>query len=151
MVVRHDDSMVKVTFQYMLLVATIVATGSFSALSPQMSKFTNAAYENLASIATLSAAVPLTPENILSSQFAQRDGDLTLRETQLLERERSLGLKYDEAIAQNKRLTLYVLGGVTTLLLFLILLNFYLDLKRDEEDRKGGRPTDHRGEFTTRL
>jgi hypothetical protein len=152
MVVQHNDGAVKVTFQYIFLVAAIVVAGNFAANDVSLKKFTNAAYENLASVATLSVGVPVTPENTLALQFAQRDGELTAREAQLLERERSLGAKYDEAIAHNKRLTLYVLGSVTFLLLLLILLNFYLDLKRGEGDRKESRPTaDHHGEFTTRL
>jgi hypothetical protein len=151
MVVRHNDSMIGVTFQYIFLVAAIVGAGHFASSGVSVDRFTNAAYENLASIATLSVGVPVTPENTLALQFAQRDGELTAREAQLLERERSLGVKYDEAIAHNKRLTLSVLGSVTFLLLLLILLNFYLDLKRNEEDRGESRPADHHGEFTTRL
>ncbi len=151
MVVRHNDSLLRVTFQYMLLVAVIVTLGRFAVGGVLLGTWTNATYENLASIAMLSASVPVTPENTLALQFEQRDSELSAREEQLLERERLLGAKYDEAIAHNKRLTLYVLGSVTFLLLLLILLNFYLDLKRGEGDRVGGRNTDHHGEFTTRL
>jgi hypothetical protein len=151
MVVQHNDGAVKVTFQYIFLVAAIVVAGNFAASDISLKKLTSVAYENLASVATLSVGVPVTPENTLALQFAQRDGELTAREAQLLERERSLGVKYDEAIAHNKRLTLSVLGSVTFLLLLLILLNFYLDLKRNEEDRGESRPADHHGEFTTRL
>lgn len=151
MVVRHNDGALKVTFQYIFLVAAIIVAGNFTARDISLQKLSIGAYENLANVAMISVGVPATPENTLALQLAQREGDLTQRESQLIERERSLGTKYEEAIAQNKRLTLYVLGSVTFLLLLLILLNFYLDLKRDEEDRSGSRPIEHRGEFTTRL
>lgn len=151
MVAWHNDSMTRVTFRYLLLVAVIIATAHLAAGGGPLGRLTNAAYENLASVATLSASVPPSPENTLALQLSQREGDLTAREAQLLEREKALGAKYDEAIAHNKRLTLYVLGSVTFLLLLLILLNFYLDLKRDKEDRKEEQHTDHRGEFMIRL
>lgn len=153
MTIRQNDSIFSVTLQYALLVGAIVVSGQLAASGVSLSALTSAAYQNLASIATLSASVPATRENTLALQFLQKEGDLTLREQELIERERSLGLKYDAMIAQNKRLTLYVLGSVTFLLLLLILLNFYLDIRRDEEDRAGRRlvDTDHHAEFTTRL
>ena len=91
------------------------------------------AYQNLANVASFSAAIEQTPVNTLAQQFDQKGKELTAREAQLLLREQELGAKYQESIDSNRRLTLYVLGGITLLLLLLIFMNFYYDIKREEE------------------
>ena len=109
------------------------------------------AYENVASVASMSAAVPPSEYSNLAMQFAQKEGELTSREQALLAREQAFGAQYQEAIDANKRLTLYVVGGVTALLLLLIFLNFYLDLQRGKSETQKEMSHDHSGEFTTRL
>lgn len=136
--------------QYIFLVGIIVATGRFGLHEISTVPLTWNAYENLASIATMSVAVAPNEYSMLAQQFTQKEGELTAREHALLLREEALGAKYQEEIDANKRSTLLLFAGTTLLLLLLILFNFFLDLKREKNP---SRPNEegHHGEFTTRL
>ena len=133
MVVWHTESKKKVTMQYLALVFAVVLTTEIASGGIPLKSFALSAYQNLASVASLSAAIEQNPVNTLAQQFDQKGKELTAREAQLLLREQELGAKYQESIESNRRLTLYVLGGITLLLLLLIFMNFYYDIKREEE------------------
>ena len=133
MVVWHTESKKKVTMQYLALVFAVVLTTEIASGGIPLKSFALSAYQNLASVASLSAAIEQTPVNTLAQQFDQKGKELTAREAQLLLREQELNAKYQESIESNRRLTLYVLGGITLLLLLLIFMNFYYDIKREEE------------------
>ena len=133
MVVWHTESKKKVTMQYLALVFAVVLTTEIASGGIPLKSFALSAYQNLASVASLSAAIEQTPVNTLAQQFDQKGKELTAREEQLLLREQELDAKYQESIESNRRLTLYVLGGITLLLLLLIFMNFYYDIKREEE------------------
>ena len=133
MVVWDAESKKKVTMQYLALVFAVVLTTEIASGDIPLKSFALSAYQNLASVASLSAAIEQTPVNSLAQQFDQKERELTAREAQLLLREQELDAKYQESIESNRRLTLYVLGGITLLLLLLIFMNFYYDIKREEE------------------
>ena len=133
MVVWHTESKKKVTMQYLALVFAVVLTTEIASGDIPLKSFALSAYQNLASVASLSAAIEQTPVNSLAQQFDQKGKELTAREAQLLVREQALDAKYQESIDSNRRLTLYVLGGITLLLLLLIFMNFYYDIKREAE------------------
>ena len=136
MVVWIHESKRKIALQYTLLVALVVVTSSLG-IGATFKELAVSAYQNLANVSSLSAAVPPTEINMLAQQFDQKQKELTEREKQLLIREQDLDEKYQESIAANRRLTIYVLSGVTMVLLLLIFLNFYFDVKREEEREKG--------------
>ena len=149
---RNKGSIIKIFLLYAVLVIFPVIGGELAATQQvHVGLFTKAAYENLANISTLSVSVPPNPESTLALQLMQREGDLSARESALVEREKEFGAKYEDEIAHNKRLTLFVMGGVSVLLLILILLNFFLDMKRGQTEEAEKQHADHRGEFTTRL
>lgn len=104
------------------------------------------AYQNIAAISTMNAAVPSNPYNSLAMQFDQKEKELSTREQELMQKEEILSAKIEEANAVNRRMVVFVLGGVTILLLLLILLNFYFDVKREE-----GRTRDHHEEGNHEL
>ncbi len=119
--------------QYLALVFAVVFTTEIASGNIPLRSFALSAYQNLADVAALSAAIEPTPVNMLAQQFDLKEKELTAREAELLEREKQLDAKYQESIDSNRRLTLYVLGGVTLLLVLLIFMNFYYDIKREEE------------------
>lgn len=137
MVVLRHESKQKVTMQYLALVFAVVLTTEIVSGDIPFKSFAVSTYQNLANVASLSAGVPETQLNMLAQQFDQKEKELTAREQELLDREKELDAKYQESIDANRRLTLYVLGGVTILLLLLIFLNFYYDIRREEEREKG--------------
>lgn len=155
MVVLIHESKRKIAFQYTALILGVVLVSQLGIHDISVGKLATNAYENLANVASMSASIPPNDFNILAAQFSQKENELTQREQDLLAREANLDAKYQEQIAANKRLTLYVLGGMTILLIMLIFLNFYFDIKREEAREKevgvehGAVP--HDAKFTTEL
>ena len=137
MVVWHHESKGKVAAQYTALIAAIVLVSQSGVTQNSWKQVAMSAYQNLADVSAISAAVPSNEFNSLAQQFKQRDQELSAREQALIAHEADLDQRYQEMIAANKHLTLYVLGGVTFLLLLLIFLNFYFDILREEEREKG--------------
>ena len=133
MVVWLGQSKSKVTMQYGALVAAIVMVTQLGLGDISYKRHAISAYQNLANVSSISVGVPPTEINMLAQQFDQKQKELTAREEALLDREKDLDAKYQESIEANRRLTLYVLSGVTILLLLLIFMNFYYDIKREEE------------------
>ena len=133
MALWHTESKKKVTMQYLALVFAVLFTTEIASGDIPLKSFALSAYQNLANVSSLSAAIEPTPVNMLAQQFELKEKELTAREAELLEREKQLDAKYQESIDANRRLTLYVLGGITLLLLLLIFMNFYYDIKREEE------------------
>lgn len=136
MVVWLGQSKSKVTMQYGALVAAIVIVTQLGLGDISYKRLAISAYQNLANVSSISVGVPPTEINMLAQQFDQKQKELTAREEALLEREKDLDAKYQESIEANRRLTLYVLSGVTILLLLLIFMNFYYDVKREEEHER---------------
>jgi hypothetical protein len=145
------DARTKAVFQTFVLMVALVTVLHMAQDGTSLGAMARNAYENVASVSSMSVAVPPSEYSYLAMQFAQKEGELTSREQALLAREQAFGAQYQEAIDANKRLTLYVLGGVTALLLLLILVNFYLDIQREKGEIKKEVHRDHSGEFTTRL
>lgn len=149
------ESKRKIAFQYTALIVGVVLVSQLGIHNISFGKLATNAYENLANVASMSASIPPNDFSVLAAQFSQKENELTQREQDLLAREASLDAKYQEQIAANKRLTLYVLGGMTMLLIMLIFLNFYFDIKREEAREKeagGGHGTmPHDAKFTTQL
>ena len=119
------ESKRKIAFQYTAIIAGVVLVSQLAIHDISFGKLATNAYENLANVSSMSASIPPNDFNVLATQFTQKENELTQREQDLLAREASLDAKYQEQIAANKRLTLYVLGGMTILLVMLIFLNFY--------------------------
>lgn len=76
----------------------------------------------------ITAGVEKNPINTLAQNLRQKDLALTERERLLVEEESRLVRN------GNTQDLSFLIIGFGTLLLFLILLNFYLDLKRKKED-----------------
>lgn len=149
------ESKRKIAFQYTAIIAGVILVSQLGIHDISFGKLATNAYENLANVASMSASIPPNDFNVLATQFSNKENELTQREQDLLAREASLDAKYQEQIAANKRLTLYVLGGMTLLLVLLIFLNFYFDIKREEAREKGagvehGAMPNH-AKFTTQL
>lgn len=155
MVVFIHESKRKIAFQYTALIAGVVLVSQLAINDISFGKLATNAYENLANVASMSASIPPNDFNILAAEFSKKENELTQREQDLLAREAGLDAKYQEQIAANKRLTLYVLGGMTLLLVMLIFLNFYFDIKREEarENEVGveNGTLPHDATFTTKL
>ena len=155
MVVLMHESKRKIAFQYSALIAGVVLVSQLGLHDISFGKLATNAYENLANVASMSASIPQNDFNILATEFSKKENELTQREQDLLAREAGLDAKYQEQIAANKRLTLYVLGGMTLLLVMLIFLNFYFDIKREEaREREEGADRGslpHDATFTTQL
>lgn len=151
MVAFPADTRIKTAFQSIVLAVALLMALHIAQSETPFSAIAKNAYENVASVASMSAAVPPTEYSYLALQFAQKEEELTTREQALLAREQAFGAQYQRTIDANKRLTLSVLGGVTLLLLALILMNFYLDMQRGKRETKREVGRDHSGEFTTRL
>jgi NADH:ubiquinone oxidoreductase subunit 6 (subunit J) len=145
------DARIKAAFQSFVLVGALMMVFYMAQDGVSFPAMAKNAYENIASVSSMSAAVPPSEYSYLAMQFAQKEGELTSREQALIAREQAFGAQYQEAMDANKRLTLFVLGGVTILLLSLILANFYLDAQRGKGETKKEVSHDHAGEFTTRL
>lgn len=120
-------------YRYGVIVLAIVVVSQLGIQETSVKALAVSTYQNLANIASLNATVPPNEYNTLAMQFDQKDKELTLRETQLIDREKELDAKYLEEIAATKRFTFYSVGGITLLLIFFIFLNFYFDIKREEE------------------
>lgn len=155
MVVLMHESKRKIAFQYTAIIAGVILVSQLGIHDISFGKLATNAYQNLANVASMSASIPQNDFNVLATQFSNKENELTQREQDLLAREASLDAKYQEQIASNKRLTLYVLGGMTLLLVLLIFLNFYFDIKREEAREKESGP-EHRAlphdtKFTTEL
>ena len=150
MVVWLHESKRKTSFQYAAIIAAIVLVSQLSVHDLSLKKLAVTAYQNLASVASLSAAVQPNEYNVLATELEQKNIELTTREQDLIKREQALGEQYQREIDANKRLTLYVLGGVTAFLLLMIFLNFYFDVKREEE-RERTANTMGSGNTPTRL
>ena len=133
MVLWLRQSKSRVAMQYGALVAAVVIVAQLGLGDISYKQIAISAYQNLANVSSISVGVPPTEINLLAQQFDQKQKELTAREEALLEREKDLDEKYQESIEANRRLTLYVLSGVTILLLLLIFMNFYYDVKREEE------------------
>jgi hypothetical protein len=145
------DARTKAAFQSFVLTTAFVTMLYLAQDGTPFGVMAKNAYENVAGVASMSAAVPPTEYSYLALQFAQKEDELTTREQALLAREQAFGAQYQKTIDANKRLTLSVLGGVTLLLLALILINFYLDMQRRKSETKREVSRGHSGEFTTRL
>ncbi len=148
------ESKRKIAFQYTAIIAGVILVTQLGVHDITFGKLATNAYENLANVASMSASIPPNDFNVLAAQFTNKENELTQREQDLLAREASLDAKYQEQIASNKRLTLYVLGAMTLLLVLLIFLNFYFDIKREEAREKeaiahGALP--HDAKFTTQI
>lgn len=130
------ESKRKIAFQYTAIIAGVILVTQLGVHDISFGKLATNAYENLANVASMSATIPPNDFNVLATQFTNKENELTQREQDLLAREVGLDAKYQEQIAANKRLTLYVLGGMTSLLILLIFLNFYFDIKREEAREK---------------
>ncbi len=153
MVAELHTSKYKISLQYGAIIAGIVLVSQLGVNNVSIGKLATSAYDNLANVASMSASVAPNQYNTLALQFDQKDKELSAREQDLMKREQNLDIKYQEAIAANKRTVLYVLGGITLLLLLLILLNFYFDVKREEDHEREAIVSHphHEGGFTTQL
>ncbi len=151
MVALTIDARTKAAFQSFVLMAGLFTMLHIAQDGTPLGVMTKNAYENVASVSSMSAAVPPSEYSYLAMQFAQKEGELTSREQALLAREEAFGAQYQQAIDANKRLTLFVLGGVTIFLLLLIFANFYFDMQRGKNKARQEISANHTGEFTTRL
>lgn len=123
----------KYRFRYATLIIAIMIFGQTQISYAQFSRIASLAYQNLANVASMNATITPNPYNTLAQQFEQKDRELTLREQELIAREKMLDAKYQEEIASSRRTMLFTIGGVTLILILLILANFYFDIKREEE------------------
>jgi hypothetical protein len=120
-------------FRYATLIIAIVIFGQLQLPHVSFSQMASSAYQNLANVSSINAAVPPNEYNTLAQQFSEKDRELTAREQELIAREKALDAKYQEEIASTKRTTLLTILGATVILILLILANFYFDIKREEE------------------
>lgn len=148
MVVVLQQSKGKVFLQYVSLVAILVFVTQFVPNGLSAQKVQDFAYANAAAVIGMGATIQPNEFNSLAQSLEQKQTELTEREKSLIAREEALGREYRETIASNNRLTLMVIGGVTLILITLILLNFYLDWKRGIS---AAHPKPHEGELQTRL
>lgn len=139
-----------VSVRYGAIIFGVVLVGQIGMQHTSLGSLAVAAYQNLATVASMSAAVLPNEYNSLAVQLDQKDKELTDREQELLRQEAVLDAKIEEATAANKRLTIIVLGSVTALLLILIFLNFYFDVKREESHERKASEEEHH-EFSTKL
>lgn len=140
----------KIAGQYLALIVAIVLLGQFSLPETALRAVRDSAFQNMAAVATgLGAAVQPNEYNSLAQQLEQKKGELTDRERALLAREEAFGKEYADTVAARDRYALYALSGIVLILIFLLLLNFYLDIKRGKS--LAARPLAHQGELTTRL
>ena len=82
---------------------------------------------SLANIVGISATVPLNPFNGLAKQLQEKEKALALRESNL--EANKLLILAEPIKKQNTRIN--ILLGIGTVLFFMILINFYLDLRRN--------------------
>jgi uncharacterized membrane protein YeiB len=136
MVVLHQTPKKKILLEYGTLVVALVFVSQLNAHDLSLKQLAVSAYNNLANVSSFNAAVEPNEFNSLAQQFDKKEKELTAREEALLAKEAELNARYQESIDYNRKLTLFVLGGVTVLLLVLIFLNFYFDIKREEEREK---------------
>lgn len=136
--------------RYGVIVLMLLSVAMLEVNERTFSRASVSAYEHLANVAAMSASVEQNPYNTLAMELSAKEGELLAREEELREREALLERKIDDAARSNKQLTLFVLSGVTLLLLLLIFLNFYFDIKR-EESREHAEAEDKEGDLTTRL
>lgn len=134
--------------QYMSLVALLVLATQIAPSGFSAQKLQDFAYANAAAVIGIGAAIAPNEYNTLAQSLEQKQTELTEREKELIAREEALGREYRETIAANNRATLLVVGGVSLVLILLILLNFYLDMKRGASRAL---PKPHEGELQTRL
>jgi hypothetical protein len=132
-------------------------------------------YDNAASVIGMGASIEPNEYNTLAQELEKRSEDLDRREAEIRAREAALGVDGGSPIVSAR--VAYFFGGITLLLLTLILLNFYFDWKRNRASRSSdGTPSDpahrqsdetkrllalaadqalhsrdHHGEFSTRL
>lgn len=77
----------------------------------------------------MSAGVPENPFNKVAQQLKEKEEELQQREELLTERELELR---EKNFSEEGEMILLMILSVTTTLLFLVLLNFYLDFKNRE-------------------
>lgn len=136
--------------RYGIIALMLLSVATLEMHERTFSRASVSAYEHLANVAAMSASVERNPYNTLAMELSAKEGELLAREEELREREALLERKIDDVARSNKQLTLFVLSGVTLLLLLLIFLNFYFDIKR-EESREHAESEDKEGDLTTRL
>lgn len=149
MVVRLHESKRNVRLRYGVFVVLLGFVAGISSLDLSLRDVGYLAYENVASVIGISAAVEPNASNLLAQELERKERELTDKEKELAQREASLAEDYRTQIAANKRFTFAVLLGITILLLALIFLNFYLDLWR--ERKLNSKKAVHAGELKTTL
>ena len=122
----------------LVLIVQLVSIGSFP-----IKRIAFQATENLATIIGVAGSVAPNEFNQLAQQFDKKEKELTSREQGLALREQSLlNTKDDHKI-------LYMMIGIG-ILIFLLLLNFYLDWKREKHGWSNP-SIRHDGDLLTRL
>jgi len=136
-----------------IILLLLLCTGAWSALNiGSIKDLSLRAIDNIASVVGMNAAVSPNPYNTLALQFTEKENALLAREAELTAKEASLEARLREDIAREYRVVIVALGVVTVLLLLLIFLNFYFDIRRDVEGKVSAQNSLlHNGEFRTRL
>lgn len=86
---------------------------------------------NTAAVSAITTSVPQNEVNVLAQALDEKRAALDEREVELTARESALAFRVAEEVRKENRKTLFVILGTALLLLVLVLLNFYFDLRRD--------------------
>lgn len=115
---------------------------------------------NMAAVSAITTSVPRNEVNVLAQALDDERAKLDVRAVELDQREAALALRVAEEVRRENRKTLFAILGTALLLLILILLNFYFDLRRDPHASASGTEDEstppkhdpsHGEEFVTRL
>lgn len=85
---------------------------------------------NAAAVSAITTSVPRNEVNVLAQALEEKRVALDEREVELTARESALAQRVAEEVRKENRKTLFVILGTALVLLILVLLNFYFDLRR---------------------
>ena len=159
--IAYKESKRTIALQYGVLILGMVLMTQLSVAELTIGDMASRATQNIATVIGMSVGVPPNEVNLLAQELQKKELALTERERALDTREREIRAVVLEETAKGNRITLYVIFAITTLLVLLIVINFYLDMvHRKSEDAPAVLPHDeghkegvhaHEGEFTTKI
>lgn len=159
--IAYKESKRTIALQYGVLIAGMVLMTQLSVAQLTLTDMASRAKENIATVIGMSVGVPPNEVNVFAQALQNKEIELSERERALDLREREIRAVVLEETAKGNRITLYVIFAITSLLVALIAINFYLDMvrrkpeetlaSREHSDRNLDGVHAHEGEFTTKL
>ncbi len=104
---------------------------SYSALHGVPGAVAQGGIQMVANVVGASASVPVTPENTIATQLAQKETLLEVREERVLEREEALSLRERDLLPLASFIASIILS-------ILVGLNFFFDYRRGKRVPRGG-------------